>query len=74
MRNGVKWVVLALGFVILVYVGSIIVRLEGATLDDGGIPWSWDFVQSNLTALVILPLLALIMIATAFVLLVRDGR
>jgi hypothetical protein len=74
MRNGVKWAVLMLGFLILVYVGSVLLRLAKETRDHGGIPWSWDFILSNLTGLVILPLLGLTMVVTAFVLLVRNGR
>ena len=74
MRTGVKWAVLVLGFFILVYVASVFVRLEWVMSDFGGIPWSWDFVWSNLTAIVILPLLGTAMFVTAFVLLVRGGR
>ena len=74
MGTGVKWAVLVLGFFILVYVGSVFVRLQWVMSDFGGIPWSWDFVGSNLTTIVILPLLGAGMFFTAFVLLVRGGR
>lgn len=74
MRTAVKWIVLVLGFSILIYVGSVCVRLANVMSDYGGIPWSPDFVESNLTGLVILPSIGLIMLATGFVLLVRNGR
>jgi len=74
MRTAVKWTVLFLGFFILIYLGSVYLRLANVMRDHGGIPWSWDFIESNLTGLVILPLIGLIMFVTGFVLLVRNGR
>ena len=74
MRTALKWTVLALGFFILVYVGSIYIRLADAMRYSGGIEWTWDFLGPNLIWLVIAPLVGLIMFVTAFVLLVRNGR
>ena len=74
MRTALKLGLLALGFCIIVYFGTVLIRLADAMRDAGRSPWSWDFVGPNLLQLSILPMLGLSMMVAGFVMLVRDGR
>ena len=73
MRNAVKWTALVLAILLLLYTASVVVRLAVFMQEDGWTPWSWDFVQTNLVQVVIIPGLGIVLLAVAVTLFVRGA-